>query len=691
MTNGVTSLPLVSVIMPVRNGGRPLVAAIESILAQSLINFEFIIVEDGSTDETAAILAEYQRIDPRVVVISDGSTGITPSLNRAVAAARGEFIARQDADDTSQILRLAEQVRYLDNHRDCVLCCSWVRFVNEQGEGYLSFRPSTKNRLLIKDFERGLNPIVHGSVMIRRSALSQLSRVYRGGHGEDLDLWLRCMKFGDFGVIPRELYFYRVNSSGLSLRNLAAQRSLRDFIYATHKDRQIGVEIADAEYEQSVSNILSDATRSFPPSQVFSTAQRELRDAIRTDDPGRLKALASRETAQVPLSIRLFASMLAGSSLLRGLIRLAHDWGRGLVLKPVPQRSRRIEGPWIVDSTAGSGTMMAEFNKMRFATPQSNRSPRVSVLMAVHDEKPTFLVQAIESILTQTVESLELVIVDDGSTSEETRGILKRYSEITRRIKLISTENLGLTKALNIGLKHCSAEFIARQDSDDWSAPQRLESQLRFLENHPECGIVGSFATICNGVGERLWVKRIAPNAFSMSKLTKVNPVAHGSLVFRKQFLSEIGPYDERFRLAQDYEILVRAASRSRIGLVMEPLYYLRKHSSARSVVSFLMQRLFAKAARDLSNRDSILLQLNSIKSDYEIDNWAEFEQLKWDIDFERAAMAADLELLNCNPCSALAVAMNLVFRFPFNHRAWARLVRAILFPIKPIRPYLFR
>lgn len=681
------SAPLVSVVMPVRNGGRPLIASIESILAQSLVNLEFIIVDDGSTDETAEILSEYQRLDPRVVILSQQPTGISPSLNRGFAAARGEFIARQDADDTSHVLRLAEQVRYMDRNPICALCCSWVRFVDESGEGYLSFRPASKDHLIKRDFERGLNPIVHGSVMIRRSALKPLSRVYRGRHGEDLDLWLRCMSLGDFGTVSRELYFYRINATGLSLSNLAAQRSLRDYIYSVHRKRKLGIDTTDDAYEQVVAKLLGDAESKMSSGEVTFAVQREIRDAVRAENPSRLAALATANAGRIPWGLRAFASLLANSETLRHAIRSIHDMGRGLVLTPVTNMNRSVPPPWVVLPGSVLVSMSEELVKVRDARVRKYPLPDVSVLMAVCDENPQFLIQAIESILTQTIEALELVIVDDGSVSAATRAILTRYSEITRRVKLVSAHKVGLTKALNIGLTHCTAPVIARQDSDDWSAPDRLEKQLNFLVQHPSCGIVGSFATICNARGEGLWVKRIRPAAFEMPALTKINPIAHGSLCFRRELLTKIGNYDERFEFAQDYELLVRAKHNTEIGLVREPLYFLRRHPSARSALRFRAQRTFARAARTIKGRESILAGLQRPETSSGGGYLFGYE----DFEFERGAMDVDLTLINSGFIASVRSATGLVIRFPLKVRAWARLARSMVFPFKPIRPYLFR
>ena len=113
--------PAVSVIMPVFNGRRYLAKAIASVLAQTFADFELIVVDDGSTDRTPEILARFAENDARIRIVSRPNTGIVGALNDAIAVARGEFLARMDADDLCEPERFAKQVEYLRAHPDCVI------------------------------------------------------------------------------------------------------------------------------------------------------------------------------------------------------------------------------------------------------------------------------------------------------------------------------------------------------------------------------------------------------------------------------------------------------------------------------------------------------------------------------------------------------------------------------------------
>src|SRR4051812_26679567 len=122
--------PTVSVLMAVYNGEQYLREAVNSILSQTFKDFEFIIIDDGSTDRSPELLASYARADSRVKLISRPNKGLTKSLNEGLHAARGEFVARMDGDDISLPERFERQVSYLREHPEVVLVGSRVEFID---------------------------------------------------------------------------------------------------------------------------------------------------------------------------------------------------------------------------------------------------------------------------------------------------------------------------------------------------------------------------------------------------------------------------------------------------------------------------------------------------------------------------------------------------------------------------------
>jgi glycosyltransferase involved in cell wall biosynthesis len=222
-------VPRVSVVMPVYNGQRYLAASVESILAQTLTDFEFIIVDDGSTDHSLAMLREYAERDGRIRIQSRPNTGISGALNDGLAMARAELIARMDADDVAMPERFERQVAYLDAHPECVALGTSVELIDPAG---LPIGVHQSN-LLHEDIERQLlkgrgGSLYHPSAMMRRRAVEQVGK-YRPQYNdsEDLDLWLRLAEIGRLANLPEPLLKYRRHLESVTHRKYENQWKLK--------------------------------------------------------------------------------------------------------------------------------------------------------------------------------------------------------------------------------------------------------------------------------------------------------------------------------------------------------------------------------------------------------------------------------------------------------------------------------
>ncbi len=207
-------MPKLTVLMPVYNGQRYLREALESILRQTFSDFEFLIVDDGSQDGTSAILRSYR--DDRIRVIENGcNLGLIATLNKGLQMARGQYVARMDADDVSLPRRLERQLDYLERHRDICVASSYYRDIDENRRVIETRRPETRDFLIsFKMHVEGHNPICHPAAMFRTKPVRDA-----GGyssefpHAEDVALWFRLDSRGmKFGVVPRILFLYRCHS-----------------------------------------------------------------------------------------------------------------------------------------------------------------------------------------------------------------------------------------------------------------------------------------------------------------------------------------------------------------------------------------------------------------------------------------------------------------------------------------------
>lgn len=231
-----------SVVMSVYNNSETLRESIESILGQRNVRFEFIIVDDASQDESLSIVKEY-RTDKRVrLVCNDENIGLTRSLVRGCSEARGEYIARQDADDISMPERLTELAELLDQDERIVMASSWSRCINDSNdilyEEKRTANPEEATRQLL---EGKVGPPGHGSVVFRKNAYEK-SGGYREEFyfGQDSDLWFRLCQHGMLGYVQSYLYNYRHNEGGISVVHGENQYAYGEITKACHHARMNG-------------------------------------------------------------------------------------------------------------------------------------------------------------------------------------------------------------------------------------------------------------------------------------------------------------------------------------------------------------------------------------------------------------------------------------------------------------------
>lgn len=206
-----------SVIMAVYNGKLYLPQALESILTQTFRDFEFLVVDDGSTDESAQILAGAARRDPRIQIITNpANIGLTRSLNKVLAKARGTIIARMDADDIALPERFEKQIAFLQENSEVGVVGTAYYFINEEG-GVIGGKTILVDDESIQKALIRFNPFLHSSVMIRKDFLNRV-RGYdeRYVRAQDYDLWMRLAPLCHFANLPEVLMKKRFTTSMIS-------------------------------------------------------------------------------------------------------------------------------------------------------------------------------------------------------------------------------------------------------------------------------------------------------------------------------------------------------------------------------------------------------------------------------------------------------------------------------------------
>lgn len=211
--------PLVSVVMPVLNTEKYVAKAVESILSQNYTHFEFIIIDDGSTDNTGKILESF--CDPRISIIKNKkSQGVALSLNLGLSCAKGEFIIRQDADDISLPNRIKKQLSYLVDHPDIGVLGSWFQYIDNDGN-YISKGCRNRENYQLKWDLLFTCPLAHPTTAMRKDILEEIGG-YRNYETEDYDLWARLYEKTRFANLPEVMVLYRrhVGSKTVKYKNI---------------------------------------------------------------------------------------------------------------------------------------------------------------------------------------------------------------------------------------------------------------------------------------------------------------------------------------------------------------------------------------------------------------------------------------------------------------------------------------
>lgn len=219
--------PAISVALSVFNGERYLAQAIESVLGQSYGDFEFLILDDGSTDNTRKIIEGYAGQDRRIRPSFRENRGLVASLNELIDLAQSSIIARMDADDVCHPERFERQLRFLEDHPDHGALGCWNNHIDEHGRACSVEGPDhpLDHEGVLAAIEQGQNPISHPTAMYRRDIVRGVGGYHRAfRHCEDFDLWLRLASRTKMANLPERLVYYRRHAGQVSSRHVIAQQ-----------------------------------------------------------------------------------------------------------------------------------------------------------------------------------------------------------------------------------------------------------------------------------------------------------------------------------------------------------------------------------------------------------------------------------------------------------------------------------
>lgn len=471
----------ITVLMSVFNGEKHLREAVDSILNQTFKDFEFLIINDGSTDGTFEILKTYS--DSRIKIIENKKNlGLTRSLNRGLKIAKGDYIARQDADDISVNERLQIEFDFLVAHPDYAAVGSFIRVIDEKGQELSTIeKPITDEE--IKDFLKKSNCIAHGSSLIRMSCLQDVGFYDETfTKAQDYDLWLRLSEKYKLKNIPEYFYLWRNRKENISVKN--------------HNEQ------------------------------------------IHYGEVAKVKARRRKQ-------------------------------------------NRTFSG--------------------------NSKPPEISVLMANYNNAK-YVGKAILSVLNQTFDNWELIIVDDASTDDSTKKIRPFLND--KRIKFSKNEtNRGYVDTLNKMVYESRAKIFGILDSDDILTHQALEKMFEAHIKNPDCGFIYSQFMYCDSNLNSVklgYCKPIPPGETNLRQ-----NYSSAFRTFKKKDFFKTEGFDKETVGAEDKDIIYKMEEITRFFFIDEVLYKYRvlpdsqTHKSERyktAYKSFILAKIKAFRRRQNSN-----------------------------------------------------------------------------------------
>jgi len=234
--------PKITVLMPVYNGEKYLKEAIESILSQTFADFEFFIINDGSTDNSVDIIKSYS--DKRIIFIeNEQNIGLPATLNKGIDLARSKYIARMDQDDISLSERLEKQFYFMEKNHDIDICGSWIKFFGEQN--FVAKYAKTHREIMSNSFSS--SPMAHPTVFFRKKSFDKYNLRYNSTlkFSEDYELWIRALKYLKFANLQEVLLNYRISPNQMT-KSTEKMENANKIIWKTQLEN-LGVELNDEE------------------------------------------------------------------------------------------------------------------------------------------------------------------------------------------------------------------------------------------------------------------------------------------------------------------------------------------------------------------------------------------------------------------------------------------------------------
>ncbi len=606
--------PTVAVLTYVYNGGRYIDELIRSVLAQSFTDFEFLILDDGSTDDTRAIVERY-RDDSRIRYVYQENIGrkldaFHELINRCVAMTTAPYVCFAGADDVFLPEKLSVQVGALRDEPDVAIVFSDAYHIDAEGRTlpsdfrFAESRSFTPRSLLRTLFKKNIVP--HPTVMMRRQTIRELGG-FEDGYTTDPHFWLKAAPHVRFRYIDQKLVKYRIHEGGSStsshnrtapetvglLTRMRTQYTILDLYPEVEecRDRQRALYSAYLHF----GNLLCTANIPVPAVAIMDYARaldhrpggvEAMNNAAvmlwligaREKSLPLFAALQERHAGEpaVAHNLAVFRHLQAGHERAdHGFVLLREAQAASELLRrldpPHEDTADQVHGGWPLAGIRTSGIAAGEAARVVSAasgeraemSSSAGECPLVSVIIPTFN-RPQQLQRAVESVLSQTYANVEIIVVNDAG--EDVAGVLAAVPHPEKIVSVRHGVNRDRAAARNSGLKLARGKYIAYLDDDDRFLPEHLQTLVEFLETHDYRVAYSDAWRVHEERRGDVYVEttRDVPYSyeFDATRLLISNYVPVLSVVHERACLDEVGLFDEQLTSHEDWDLWIRLSRR---------------------------------------------------------------------------------------------------------------------------------
>ena len=598
------SSPLVSIILTSYNYAAYIEKTILSIIGQTYTNWELVIVDDCSADESWEIISSFT--DPRIKSFAfPENRGASSAYGFAYQKCNGEYLAVVDSDDWFDISKLALQVKCLQTRIDIDICGTYIYQVDSSGElhdtSIVSDWFNQTKDLNLEESWVWQNYFCHSSLLMRKRVHDEIGMPEVDlTYTPDWSFWLRCfVSRKKFYIIPEKLTYYRVHENNITNKN--SFQSFWEYAYTSSKifhPELLKLNRCDLVLKNIIGFLEHPCFLRLSKNEQSSLAQLLLHETSGSFKDLFSERLNAKEVRTIEGELlNNYCLLLSENKKFQKQVTKLKEANDGLIaesrmiehriVKKVRHFFKSYLPPvWVLlmrsfDICLRLSNYPYKKKYFQFRTffearkVLNNESwplekPLVSVVIPCYNYG-RFLNEAIESVLLQTFQDFEIIVVDDGSTDSDTIDVLRALNKPKTRI--IRQDNQGISKTRNNGISEAKGKYICCLDADDIILPTYLEKCVFILETK-QLDVCYSWVKVF-GNESFIW----ECGTFLIGDLIKVNTVPT-TAVFRKSVWDKVGGYSSEMNQGyEDWEFWIRVAKTGAQGhTIREPLMLYRKH-----------------------------------------------------------------------------------------------------------------